>query len=411
MNKIRTIVFKVSEFSHISETFILKQVIFAIELGYDVKVLVDRLIPKNQWAQSEEIELYKVRDKIVVEDLKIPPNKFLRFIKWVYLFFISCNKIIPLMNYHKLKPKFSLSWLYEWCFYMKFEQISLFHIQYGTNKYPLDQLKAIGFKPKIICSFHGHDAFFPINDFINDEYYYQKSFKYFEAVVSNTNFLTQQLVKLGCPLNKIREIHAPVNSIFFKAPINKKDLGGILKLITIGRLELIKGHYYMFSIIRRLKKMGVSVELKVIGQGSQSKWLEKFISENDLQNEIRLLGEKTPKEISEILTECHVFLFTSIKDKNNRSETQGLAISEAMASGLPVIAFDSGGVKHTFQHNISGFLVKELDEKDFVQRIIFLHENRSRLIEMAKEARNFSRSNFGEEKIKKKWKNLYQNLF
>ena len=76
------IVFKLSEFPHISETFILKQIIFALELGYDVKILVRRELSKDKWLKSKDLHEYRLMDKVVIQDFEIPENKLFRLFKW-----------------------------------------------------------------------------------------------------------------------------------------------------------------------------------------------------------------------------------------------------------------------------------------------------------------------------------------
>ena len=405
-----TIIFKVPEFSHISETFILKQVIFAIELGYEVKILVRRLIPENQWAKSDKIEQDKLRDRIIVEDFRIPPNKFSRLIMWIQIFFFELKNLIPLVKYHMLKPKFSLTWLYEWNFYKKLNDVSLFHIQYGTNKYPLDQLKEVGYKPNIICSFHGHDAVFPIHGYIENDKYYDLLFKNAKSVVVNTPYLKQNIKDLNCPSQKIMQIPVSVDTKKFRL-IKKVKKSAVFRLITVGRLNKSKGHIYMLKAIQKIIS-DVQIKLIIVGDGPERFALDSYINQNNLQNYVFLVGAKSQDEIVKLHHNSDLFLFTSEVPLNKRmsTETQGLAISEAMSCGLPVICFDSGGVRFTFEHNKSGFLILDNNVSFLVQRILELNQNRDLLRDMGKEARIFTQANYSDDMIRAKWKTLYTEM-
>lgn len=401
-----TIIFKVPEFSHVSETFILKQVIFAIELGYEVKILVRRLIPENQWAKSDKIAEHKLRERIIVEDFRIPSNKLSRLINWIKILFFELKNIIPLINYHKLKLKFSLTWLYEWNFYQKFNDVSLFHIQYGTNKYPLDQLKEVGYQPKIICSFHGHDAIFPINGFIENNGYYRNLFKNSERIVVNSVYLRNILRDLKCPKEIISRIPVSVDINRFR-PSENKASNKVFQLISVGRLHESKGHIYLLQTIRKLMKTDKNFNLKIIGEGPERKKLENYIREHSLDNLVELMGAKSQDEISELLRQSDVFLFPSITMSNGWGETQGLAVNEAMASGLPVICFDTGGVKYSFEHSKSGFLAEAGDIEVFTNYILQLFNSPNLRTQMGKSARQFVVDNFSDDTVLMKWQIIY----
>lgn len=404
-----TIIFKVPEFSHISETFILKQVIFAIELGYEVKILVRRLIPENQWAKSDKIAQHKLRDRIIVEDFRIPPNKFSRVLKWIQIFFFELKNIIPLINYHILKPKFSLTWLYEWNFYQKLNDVSLFHIQYGTNKYPLDQLIEVGYQTKIICSFHGHDAEFPINGFIPNDNYYNLLFKNSNLIVVNTPFLQKKLIELECPSDKLYQIPVSVDTDFFTPARNPRE-NDLFQLVTVGRLHKSKGHIYMLEVLKELLKREKKYRLTIIGEGPMRGMLESIISDYNLEANANLLGAKSHNEILEVLHQSDLYLFTAIDSQYGEfnSESQGLSISEAMSCGLPVVCFDCGGVKYTFEDSKSGFLIPQKDIEQTVKKINYLYENRGILSEMGMRARIFTKLNYSDDLIRGKWKSLYE---
>ena len=86
MDSKKTIIFKVSTFPRVSETFVIHQAITAIELGYQVFILVHK---KNDFKKSLHEELlnkYHLEDKIIQENIIIPKNKFFRLLKVVFLF-------------------------------------------------------------------------------------------------------------------------------------------------------------------------------------------------------------------------------------------------------------------------------------------------------------------------------------
>ena len=407
----KKLIFKIGQFPHLSETFILAQIITAIKCGYEVKLLIGQLLDFETSKQLDLITKYGIDKKIIIEDYKIPKNKVIRLIKWFALLAINFRNIKTIIQFHKGNIKFSLTWLYQWVFYNQFNDVSIFHVQYGTNSSTLALLKKIGFKPSVIVTFHGHDAFFPINGFIPNNGYYDNLFKYGNLVTANTAYLADKIIELGCPKELLSIVPVGVDTDFFY-PI-KKGLGKNekSKLITVGRLSVVKGHIYAFVVVKKLKEAGYDVVLTVVGEGSERLNLENYIKDNKLNDSIVLVGAKSQEEIRELLRDNDIFLFPSVPLHYGKStETQGLATLEAQACGMPVIVFDSGGVKYTLENGISGFVCNEFDVDAVVDNIIKFIEKPNLLSKMGTNAINFVNENFSQKIIDQKWEIIYNNM-
>ncbi len=399
--------FKIKEFPHLSETFIISQIITAINLGFNVKVLVQKLLSFEESKQIDLIEKYQLSDKIIIEDYNIPKNKFFRLFKWLLLLIFNIFSISKIVKYHKIQKTFSLTWLYQLNFYRRFKDTQVFHVQYGTNKHPVDLLKAVNYlKGDIIVSFHGHDAIFPINGHIPNNGYYDILFSVSKAIVANTKYLANEIEALGCKKGVLKTIPVPVDTTYFfpnkKLNYNK----GVLKLIMVSRLDLIKGHLYAFKAFKNLVEKKYNLHLTVVGEGEERGNLEKYINENELRN-ITLAGAKSQYEVRELLWKSDVFLFPSITLPDGRQETQGLATLEAQACGLPVVAFNTGGIKYTIDIGKSGFLCEEKSVEELTKKIEELINDVDKRTFMGQHAVNFISDNFSLEVIQNSWKVLY----
>lgn len=406
----KKLIFKIGQFPHLSETFILAQIITAVKSGFDVKLIIDKLLDFESSKQHDLIAKYEIKDKIILEDLKIPKNKIARTFKWIVLILINLKDANQIFKYYKAHSKFSLTWLYQWVFYNQFNDASIFHVQYGTNSGILSLLKKVGFEPSLVVSFHGHDAFFPINGFITNNGYYDNLFKYGDLVVVNTPYLAEILIELGCPEKILKIIPVGVDTDFFyPKKIIRNDQ--ITRLITVGRLNIVKGHIYAFQAVRKLKLEGINVELTVVGEGPERQNLEGYIRDNNLTDSIVLVGSKSREEIRELLWENDIFLLSSVSLHNGKStETQGLVTIEAMACGLPVVVFDSGGVKYTLEDGISGFICNEYDIDCMSTKIKTLVNDNNILIEMGNQANYFANKKYSQKMLNAEWQTIYNEL-
>ncbi|QOG03810.1 glycosyltransferase [Flavobacterium sp. MDT1-60] len=406
----KKIVFKVPEFPHLSETFIVAQIITAIKLGYEVKILIRKFLDNDTAINSILIKEYDLLDKIIIEDYNIPKNRLIRLIKWIVLLILNFQDLSSIIKYHKEFPKFSLTWLYQWFFFQKFSDMDIFHVQYGTNSKPLDILKKTGFKPALIVTFHGHDAFFPINGYILNNGYYDNLFKHADLITANTPYLANKIIELGCPKELLSIIPVGVDTDFFYPNTEHKTSQNTLKLITVGRLDKVKGHDFCIMAMTDLINKGFDITLTIIGEGEERTSLENLIAKYQLEGKVYMKGKKSQLEVRQELWEHDVYLLTAVALKDGRRETQGLATLEAQACGLPVVAFDSGGVKYTIKEKKTGLICKEYDVQEVSEKIKLLYSNPILRIEMGINTKDFIKQHFSQNHIDSIWEKEYLQL-
>ncbi len=402
-----TILFKIWKFPQLSETFIVNQIITAIKLNYDVKILVGELNQIDANSNAELFEKYNLLDKCIIEDYNLPEIKILRYIKATFLILQNISLFKLLIKYYKLKGQRGILPLFEFDYYKKFRDIPVIHIQFGTNKHPIDLLKSIGLlKAKVIVSFHGHDLHFPINGTIYCNGYYNKLFEISENLICNTAYLKNKLTALGAPDSKIKIIPVAVDSSLF-IPVNVKNERKKIRLLTVGRLDELKGHVFGLRVVKKLIEEGYHLEYNIVGSGTHQKILEKEIIDLDLAIHVNLLGALMPQEVLLQYQRSDVFLMTSITNNSGMAESQGVVTAEAQSCGLPIVAFDSGGVIYTILDNITGFLCPEKDIDCYVGKLRRLLDNPTLRKEMGKSANKFIESEYSDNSVLSKWKELY----
>jgi glycosyltransferase involved in cell wall biosynthesis len=120
----------------------------------------------------------------------------------------------------------------------------------------------------------------------------------------------------------------------FVAPLPAEDRGECLAdLITAGRLDDRKNHRFLLDVLAAAKKNGHRLTLDVYGEGPLKHELEQRTAALGLETQVRLRGFRT--DVRTLLPRYRAYAHAAY------AETSSLAIIEAMAAGLPIIA---GGI-------------------------------------------------------------------
>jgi glycosyltransferase involved in cell wall biosynthesis len=120
-------------------------------------------------------------------------------------------------------------------------------------------------------------------------------------------------------------------------------------LVTVGRLVSRKAVHQLVEMMGRLRER--PVRLLIVGSGPQENALRADIARRGLASRVRLLGQLTDVEKFRALSVADVYVSAS------QHEGFGLVFLEAMACGLPVVAYDHGGQADFLRDAETGFLV------------------------------------------------------
>ncbi len=118
----------------------------------------------------------------------------------------------------------------------------------------------------------------------------------------------------------------------------------------VARLEEHKDQPTLIQAIALLRDQGTKVEALLIGEGSRRSALEQLIQHLQLNDQVRLLGMR--RDIANLLGELDLFVFAAKPD-----EGFGIALAEAMAAGVPIVATDVGACREVLADGRCGLLV------------------------------------------------------
>ena len=104
-------------------------------------------------------------------------------------------------------------------------------------------------------------------------------------------------------------------------------------------------------------------------------YLKNLVDDLNLSEEINFLGNRD--DIPELLSHSDLFVLPS------RFEGMPVALLEAMAAGLPVIASNISGSAELIEHGKNGLLFESENHIDLAEKILFLYNNREEMKRLA----------------------------
>ncbi|UPR02271.1 glycosyltransferase [Chloropicon primus] len=157
------------------------------------------------------------------------------------------------------------------------------------------------------------------------------------------------------------------------------------------RLVWEKGLQVYVDVIKRLEAQGIKHKSVVAGDGPARAKMQQL-----LPNTI-FLGAQKPEQLSCTYASSDVYIFPS------RTETFGVTIAEAMASGLPVVVANASGPAMMVKHGVNGYMAPPTDSKvffDYAKELVTDSELRQR---MSKSGREIAVQTFH-------WSEVFNNL-
>ena len=171
-----------------------------------------------------------------------------------------------------------------------------------------------------------------------------------------------------------------------KQPYRPYTDGESFSIFCCARLNHAKGHDHLIRAVTIVRSGGIPVVLEIAGEddvggtGYRAE-LERLIGGLNAASFITLRGAVSEEEVRNSMERCHLFVLASLE------EPLGVAIMEAMAMELPVIATDAGGVPGLIKNGVNGLLVEPAATEQLAEAIMALAQAPSLACDMGKRAR------------------------
>src|SRR5882724_2452905 len=152
-------------------------------------------------------------------------------------------------------------------------------------------------------------------------------------------------------------------------------------LLTVARLDPIKGYDTLVRAARLLVTRGQDFRWHLVGDGPMRANLEKAVSVPPLAGRVELLGFKSQEEVCELFRQATLFVLPS------HSEGLPVALMEALASGIPCVSTPVNGIPEIIQNGVNGLLIPPGDPQALAEAIATILNDRGLRSSMAAAAR------------------------
>jgi glycosyltransferase involved in cell wall biosynthesis len=293
----------------------------------------------------------------------------------------------------------------------------LIHAHFGVEAvYGMELAERLGVP--LVTTFHGFDATLKPSELLRSRkptwiHYLLKraELKRRGALfIGVSSFILAQLERLGFPAERTRLHYIGVDSAAFESGAVAAESPGAPIVLHVARLVEKKGTAYLLEAFARIAAKHPDAELVVIGAGPLKNALARRTAELRVDARVRWLGATTHAEVAQWLRRAAVFCLPSCTARNGDAEGLGLALLEAAASGVPVVATRHGGIPEAVQDGATGYLVPERDAgalADALDTLLSSAELRRRLGDAA---RRFARSRFDLQNQTRGLEQLYEGV-
>lgn len=226
--------------------------------------------------------------------------------------------------------------------------------------------------------------------------------------IGNSRLIAEQLIEEGCDEEKVKVLYNGINLDEYPNSKVKKDFKKTpIELVSVGNLHTYKGYNDLINALAILKRSGNDIppwHIKIAGEDRDGN-LEKLRHKAALagiSDQVIFLGGVD--NVTELLSKAHILV--------HPSHTEGLpnAVIEAMASGLPVIATNVGGIPELVRDDENGYLIDAKNPymlADVIKKALL---NRTHLYQMGQNGCAFIAKRCNLDVSVQKYKEIYRPL-
>lgn len=185
----------------------------------------------------------------------------------------------------------------------------------------------------------------------------------------------------------------------YPAVLEERTSGRPLRIISVGRLEAVKGFDRLIGAFARIAARCPQWQLAIYGHGSMEAALRQQISKEGLEQRVTI--NPPTSDIYHEYQQSDIYVLSS------RHEGFGMVLLEAMSCGLPCVAFDCPyGPGEILDDGVTGRLVNDGDEAAMASALLWMTTHQEERLRMGLQAREAVKTYLIDE-VMKRWQSLF----
>lgn len=201
--------------------------------------------------------------------------------------------------------------------------------------------------------------------------------------------------------NTFRVVPNVVDTNLFHPDDQIKKDANIKRILLVASLSPVKGVPYLLESLSILKAKRTDFVLDIIGDGPNRKEYEELSVRLGISDNVRFRGIKTKQHIAEFMRKSHFFVLSSLW------ENLPCVLIEALASGLPIIATQVGGIPEILNKE-AGILVPPKDPNALAKSLDYMLEHTQDY--SPEQISRFARERFSYEAVGKTLEIIYKEI-
>ena len=257
-----------------------------------------------------------------------------------------------------------------WRRFLLEQDVRLIHAHFANGALDILPL-AVRLGIPMIVSLYGNDIhrLGAVPRFVRD---YQKLFRRAACLLAVCDGLRREAIRLGCPPEKVRMRHLGVALDRFAYEERGLAEGEGVRFLHVSNFVPKKGVPILIRAFRRVHAALPRTELLLAGQGSGVEECRRLVGELGLEGCVRFVGPLPPADMPRLMQSAHIYVQPSITPPDGSAEGIPCVITEAMATGMPVIGTRHAGIPEVVLDGRTGLLVEERDETGLAEKMTYL---------------------------------------
>lgn len=391
------ILFMLTRFPVLSQTFVLNQMTGLLDRGHDVSISAAEFMTDQQ--EQAVVSGYRLRERVVPSSMPLDSTPGIKGVLGdfpVPWFKQKAHGL--LLEWQRRRERRAL----------RDRSFDVIQCHFGPSGIRAAALKKeAGLQGSLVVSFHGYD----VHSFVRraGPEVYEEVFDQASLVTGNSDFVVEKLRELGAE-EAVKRHPMGIDPEVFDYAYEPVGEGERVEFLSVARLVECKGLQYALRALAKLQEEPFDFRYTIIGDGPRRETLEEMARSLGIRSNVRFLGARPRSEVRAEFGRAHIFLFPSVTGINGDTEGQGLVLQEAQACGLPVVTTWTGGIPQSVVPGESALMAPERDAGAFAGQIAKLIDDPERCRQMGRRGRGYVRDEFDIRDLNDRLVDLYRGV-